>query len=363
LEKNRRFSLFEGRKGFQPDLYHLLFLPAALDGIMAELSRKERFLETLLGDGADRFPFFDLEPSDETIRKWHRQGLPRGRSVPSYFDLEIPYSAGLTIRSYPYYRKASGLLHDPSSFSRYYDPDEPSRYPKNFVKRAERLNRQGHVLYVDASGGGLLQMLGVGDWESLQAACYALMKEPRKVEDLLERTTDFYCLCLKRALSQVRVDYASLYEPIASNTGPVVSPAMFERFAIPGYRKVLNLLKGFGVPIRILSTTGGTLGPLLPLLIDAGINGLWISNIRSAGMEYGALRRTFGPDLALIGGIDSGVLQLGEAAMRRKVKETVLPLLRIGHYLPCLDDRPRANVTFSQYSLFRRILKEIATER
>jgi len=327
---------------------------------MAELSRKQRFLETLVGDGADRFPFFDLEPSDETIRKWHQEGLPWGRSVPSYFDLEIHYSVGLTIRSYPYYRKASGLLHDPSSFSRYYDPDEPSRYVKNFVKRAERLNRQGQVLYVDASGGGLLQMLGVGDWESLKSACYALIKEPRKVEDLLERTTDFYCVCLKRALSQARVDYASLYEPIASNTGPVVSPAMFERFSVPGYRKVLNLLKDFDVPLRILSTTGGNLGPLLPLLIDAGINGLWISNIRSAGMEYGALRRIFGPDLALIGGIDSGVLHLDESAMRRKVEETVLPLLEIGHYLPCLDDRPRANTRFSQYRLFRRILKEIA---
>jgi hypothetical protein len=140
----------------------------------------------------------------------------------------------------------------------------------------------------------------------------------------------------------------------------VVSPAMFERFAIPGYRKVLDLLKTYEVPLRILSTTGGNLGPLLPLLIDAGINGLWISNIRSFGMEYGALRRTFGPDLALIGGIDSGVLQLDEATMRRKVEETVLPLLEMGHYLPCLDDRPRANTTFSQYSLFRRILKEIA---
>ena len=36
--------------------------------------------------------------------------------------------------------------------------------------------------------------------------------------------------CLDRVLSQVSVDYASLYEPIASNAGPVISPEMFERF-------------------------------------------------------------------------------------------------------------------------------------
>jgi hypothetical protein len=97
-------------------------------------------------------------------------------------------------------------------------------------------------------------------------------------------------------------------------------------------------------------------------LIEAGINGLWISNIMSAEMEYQTLRRTFGPDLALIGGIDSGLLHLDEDAMRRKVEKTVLPLLEAGHYLPCLDDRPRANTRFSQYCLFRRLLEEIAAK-
>ncbi len=336
------------------------FVGVTMEVVMDEPSQKQRFLDTLLGSGSDRFPFFDLEPAEETLVQWYTQGLPRDRSVAEFFRLEEHYSVGLMIRSYPYFRMAPDLLHDPSSFSRHYDPDEPSRYAKDFAKRAERLNKHGRVLYVDASGGGFLQMLGVGDWESLKSACYALVEDPGMVEDLLERTTDFYCICLKRVLSKARVDYASFYEPIASNTGPVISPAMFERFAIPGYRKVLDLLDDFQVPLRILCTTGGNLTSLLPPLREAGINGVWISNIRSSGMEYQALRRTFGPDLALIGGIDSRILRLDESAMRRKLEETVLPLLETGHYLPCLDDRPRANTTFSQYSLFRHILEEIA---
>jgi len=346
------------------DVYRVfLLLSATMDVIMAEASQKQRFLETLLGDGRDRFPFFDLEPAEETLDQWHRQGLPPDKSVAEFFNLEKHYSVGLMIRSYPYFHMAPDLLHDPSSFSRHYDPDEPSRYQKNFVARGKRLNKEGRVLYVDASGGGLLQMLGVGDWESFKSACYALLKEPRMVEDLLDRTTDFYCVCLERVLSKVPVDYASFYEPIASHTGPVISPAMFERFAMPGYRKILNLLEEFHVPLRIFCTTGGNLTLLLPPLIEAGINCLWISNIRSSGMEYAELRRAFGPDLALIGGIDSGILHLDESAMRRKVEKTVLPLLEIGHYLPCLDDRPRANTTFPQYGLFRRILEEIAANK
>jgi hypothetical protein len=326
------------------------------------VDQKQRFLGTLLGEGADRFPFFDLDPDEETLDKWHRAGLPRKASVAEFFNLEIHYSVGLTIRSYPYFEKAADLLTDPSSFASHYDPDDPSRYGPDFVEQCGRLEREGRVVYVDASGGGLLQMLGVGDWKSLVAASLALVERPLMVADLIDRTTDFYCVCLERVLSKVSVDYAAFYEPIAANTGPVISPAMFERFAMPGYRKVLGLLEKFNVPLRILCTTGGNLTSLLPPLIEAGINGLWISNIRDAGMEYRALRKTFGPDLALIGGIDSGALSQDKNAVRKTVEETVPPLLESGRYLPCLDDRPRTNIPFNRYRLFRQLLGEIGSK-
>lgn len=327
---------------------------------MGGTTEKQRFLGTLLGNGSDRFPFFDLEPDELTLDRWHREGLPSRTSVAEYFNLETHHSVGLMLRSYPFFQKAPDLLHDPSSFSRHYNPDDSSRYAKGFEKRGRRLNERGRVVYVDASGGGLLQMLGVGDWGSFVAACRALVRQPQRVEEIVRETTDFYCVCLERVLSRVSVDYASFYEPIASNTGPVISPAMFERFAIPGYRKVIDLLEKFHVPLRILCTTGGNLSPLLSSLIDAGINGLWISNIWSAGMEYHKLRSRLGPRVALIGGIDSTALSRDETAVRNAVETTVPPLLESGHYLPCLDDRPRANVPFTRYRLYRRILEEIA---
>lgn len=327
---------------------------------MGGVSQRQRFLRTLLGGETDRFPFFDLEPDEDTLRRWYREGFSRQRSFSTCFSLETHHCVGLMLHSYPFYQKARGLLDDPSTFNRHYDPDQPSRYARNFVKQSQRMHQQGRVVYVDASGGGLLQMLGVGDWASLRTACFALVKRPQMVAGLVERTTDFYCDCLERVLSKVPVDYASFYEPIASNHAPVVSPAMFERFAIPGYRKVIDLLKNHRVPLRILCTTGGDLTSLLPSLIDAGINGLWISNIRSAGMEYPKLRRRFGSEVALIGGIDATALARDEAAVRKAVEETVPDLLESGRYLPCLDDRPRSTVPLAHYRLYRHLLEKIS---
>jgi uroporphyrinogen decarboxylase len=324
------------------------------------MTEKERFLATLLGGTADRFPFFDLEPAESTLELWWRRGLPKSTTVAEHFRLETHESVELELRSAPFFRMAPDLLDSPQAFERHYDPKDPDRCPRDFERRCERINRQGRVLYINASGGGLLQMLGVGDWDSLVAACDALVNRPAYVESLMERTTDFYCLLLEKVLPKVTVDYAAFYEPIASNSGPVVSPEMFRRFSIPGYRKVIDVLIRHGVRLRILCTTGGDLSTLLPMLVDAGINGFWISNIMSAGMEYGALRREYGVDMALIGGIDSTALLRDEAAVRRAVEDTVPPLLADGHYLPCLDDRPRDNVSFPMYAFYREVLAELA---
>jgi uroporphyrinogen-III decarboxylase len=327
---------------------------------MASMTEKERFLATLLGGTADRFPFFDLEPYKETVRLWRRQGLPRRTSVVDYFGLEPHSSVGLELRSDPFYRKAPDLLTNPKSFRRHYDPDDSRRYVKRFEKRCKKLDDAGRVLYVTASGGGLLQMLGVADWETLVAACEALVRRPESVQALMERTTDFYCECLERVLSKVSVAYASFYEPIASNAGPVISPEMFERFAMPGYRKVIELVRKHDVPLCVMCTTGGDLSSLLQMFVDAGINGLWISNITSAEMEYSRLRQEYGPDVALIGGVDATALSRDEAAVRRAVMDTVPALLESGRYLPCLSDRPRENTSFPLYRLYRELLAELA---
>lgn len=324
------------------------------------MTEKDRFLRTLLGGGADRFPFFDLEPADETAQRWRREGLPRGTSVSEHFQLELHHCVGVEIRSAPFYRKAADLLDGHEAFDRHYDPDDPDRFPDGWVEECRRAHREGRVVFINASGGGLLQMLGVGDWESLLAACRALIERPRYVEQLMDKTTDFYCECLERVLSGVTVDYASLYEPIASNVGPVVSPEMFRRYSLPGYRKVLDLLKRHGIGLRIMCTTGGDLSSLLPPLIDAGINGLWVSNIMNTGMQYSVLRGRYGSDIALIGGIDSTAMSQDDDAVKRAVETTVPPLLEVGHYLPCLDDRPRSNVSFSRYAYYRELLAGIA---
>jgi uroporphyrinogen-III decarboxylase len=325
------------------------------------MTEKERFLATVGGGTPDRIPYFDLEPRASTIALWREQGLPENVSVADFCGLEAHAAVPLEIRSKPFYRGAPDLLESPEAFARHYDANDPDRLPADFEAHCAKLNQEGRVVSLNASGGGLLQMLGVGSWSSLVNACDALVNRPTFVEELLEKTTDFHCLLLDRVLGKVQVDYASLYEPIAANSGPLISPEMFERYSMPGYRRVLDLLQRHGVRHRIFCTTGGDLGPLLPMLLDAGANGLWISNIMTEDMEYPRLRHEYGTGITLIGGIDTTALSQGEGAVRRAVEDTVPALLAEGRYLPCLDDRPRDNTPFAMYRFYREVLAETAS--
>jgi hypothetical protein len=76
-------------------------------------------------------------------------------------------------------------------------------------------------------------------------------------------------------------------------------------------------------------------------------------------MDYRDLRREFGRDLRLIGGIDLDALRGGREAIRSELEEKVPPLLADGGYVPLADGRVREDVTFSDYSYYRQLLKEI----
>ena len=93
------------------------------------MTQQERFLATLLGGSADRFPFFDLEPADSTLELWWDQGLPEGTTVAEHFRLETHESVGLEVRSAPFYEMAPDLLESPDAFDRHYDPGDPDRLP------------------------------------------------------------------------------------------------------------------------------------------------------------------------------------------------------------------------------------------
>ena len=191
---------------------------------------------------------------------------------------------------------------------------------------------------------------------------YLIKDEPLLVRKMLEIQGEFNARVTERVLREVQVDSAVFGEPIGDNNGPLISPRTFRELVLPTYQPVFEVLRRYNVRTIILRAYAN-IYPLIPDLLKAGINCLWLVEVRALAMDYTRLRGEFGHDLRLIGGLDLDVLREGRESIRQELEEKVPPLLEQGGYAPLLDGRVREDVTWENYCYYRELLERLCAGR
>ena len=101
-----------------------------------------------------------------------------------------------------------------------------------------------------------------------------------------------------------------IYDDMAYNLQPMMSPAAFERIFLPAYRRMVCAFKRAGAA-KVILHSDGNIAPLLDMLVDAGIEGINPVEPR-AGLHIPTLKTRYGDKLSLIGGMcNSHVLPQG----------------------------------------------------
>jgi len=103
--------------------------------------------------------------------------------------------------------------------------------------------------------------------------------------------------------------------------------------------------------------TAGNIVPLLPLVMRNGINCTWPLE-RVAGMDPAMLRKRFGRELRLAGGISKEALIAGPEAIDREI-EQLMPVVRDGGFIPALDDMPPAEVPLAHFAHMIEAMRRI----
>ena len=127
---------------------------------------------------------------------------------------------------------------------------------------------------------------------------------------------------------------------------------------LKSYEPVLAVLRRYGVDTIIFLTFANT-RLFIPSILKWGFNCLWACEVSQKDMDYRDLRREFGRDLRLIGGIDLDVLRLDKATIKREVYEKVPPLLAEGGFVPLADGRVRKDIPLENYLYYRRLFEEV----
>jgi hypothetical protein len=133
---------------------------------------------------------------------------------------------------------------------------------------------------------------------------------------------------------------------------------MYEDLVLKIYEPILAVLRRYRVDTIILLTFAN-IRLLIPSIVKGGFNCLWACEVPQKNMDYRDLRREFGRDLRLIGGIDLDVLRLDKESIKREVYEKVPPLLADGGFVPLADGRVRKDIPLENYLYYRRLFEEV----
>jgi hypothetical protein len=237
------------------------------------------------------------------------------------------------------------------------DHQDKQRLPKQWSRQVREWQHRDHVLMLYVHRGFFLTM-GVRSWRRFLEAMYLLIDHPDVVRRMMAIQGHFSAKLTERVLSEVSIDAAVFSEPIGGNDQPLISPQMYEEFVLKSYEPVLEVLNRHGVKTIILQTYANA-RMLIPSFLRWGFNCLWACEVNIDTMDYRSIRREFGRDLRLIGGIDLDCLRKDKKAIRREIETRVPPLLEDGGYVPLADGRVREDVPFENYEFYRKLLEKI----
>ena len=145
-----------------------------------------------------------------------------------------------------------------------------------------------------------------GYLRGLQTSMEDLALRPRIADAVLGHIFDFYQEHHRRIFEagRGRIDLTYVAEDLGSQTGPLMSLAMYRRFLLPNQIKMARLARAHGV--HVMYHTDGAARMFLPDLIDrVGIEFLNPIQWRCPGMEREKLVADFGHRIIFHGSIDN----------------------------------------------------------
>ena len=359
------------------------------------MSDRERFLATMRFEAVDRIPYHELGLWGHTREMYARAGMPEDAMRDWFYGCDflgldrrdfaplsfapLPAFEQETIEEtdrYLVYRSAEGVIHKAlktgtvggtrASMDQYVDfpvkrpedfeamrarfePRAPGRRPDDWAGRvAQWAGRDYPLCLLTNAAFGLYSHMR--RWMGTENLSLAFYDQPGLLHAMVECLADFFIELTEPALQEVECDYFNFFEDLACKSGPLLSPTLFRRFLMPGYRRIIDHLHSHGIEFIWLDSDGNT-EVLIPLFLELGINCHWPLEV-AAGMDTVKLRGEYGRDLILSGGIDKRPLARGPREIDAELDLHMRPMLETGGYIPTVDHTVPPDVPYENFMYY-----------
>jgi uroporphyrinogen decarboxylase len=159
----------------------------------------------------------------------------------------------------------------------------------------------------------------------MEQALEDLVADSAIAEAILEHIHRIHESLIRRILESVRksIDLVYVAEDLGTQESLLMSPGVFRRLLKPRLARMIDVVHSFGV--KVFHHDDGAIRPLIPDLIEIGIDILNPIQWRCRGMEREGLARDFGRSLVFHGGVDNQhTLPFGTAdEVRREVAANI----------------------------------------
>lgn len=206
-------------------------------------------------------------------------------------------------------------------------------------------------------GVGCGSMIGkIRDLLTVEGLAYAVLDYPEMVEDMVETCCQLVEHALDQLLPHFQFDFASGWEDICCNNGPLVNIDFFREVVVPRYKRIRKKLDAAGVDIWF-TDCDGDVRPILPDLLEGGINCLFPFEVNGCA-HPGELLSKYEGRLRIMGGVDKMQLIAGKETIRTYL-ESLVPFVEKGGYIPFCDHRCPPDVSEENYLYYLDLKKEL----
>jgi uroporphyrinogen decarboxylase len=138
----------------------------------------------------------------------------------------------------------------------------------------------------------------------MEPALIKMLRQPQVFDALIRRQHEYNMDILSRSARAARgvCDLAWLGDDFAGQSGMIISPALWRKHIKPYLAEQVRVLRENDM--LVLFHSCGAVRPVLPDLIEIGINALLVFQTTARGMDPASIARDFGGKLAFYGGID-----------------------------------------------------------
>jgi uroporphyrinogen-III decarboxylase len=212
-----------------------------------------------------------------------------------------------------------------------------------------------------AKWNGQYAILG-GDWSpffhdlidllGMEAFFFKMYDEPELIDAILKYVVDYYAGVSQSIFDSAAnvIDIFFIGNDFGGQNGPLMGEKLFRRFMLPHLKRLVDLGHDYG--LKVMMHCCGGFAPLIPSMIEIGLDGLQALQPSARDMEPAKLKVEFGDKILMNGCIDTQhVLIEGTPDLARKMTRQVMDIMKPGGGYVCspshdylLPETPLENV-------------------